>query len=207
MKTRHLFILIAVLLSGIAVRAQTVRHKLYTTYFNQATHEPDSVSWDLYPGLLSCTKHFARTNIFTADPELPNTSLDRDYKKSGHDRGHQMPAQDNTCDSTGQLECFYFSNMVPQTKELNEITWKALEEHCRSMSDTCVLHIICGPIGSLGTIGPDQVNIPAFCYKAVYKNGYWECYIMPNTHDVNQYNYTHYLVTTQELNPKTGLKL
>ncbi|MEB0284833.1 DNA/RNA non-specific endonuclease, partial [Sphingomonas sp. 10B4] len=83
----------------------------------------DSVSWDLIPGQLLCNKHFARTNKFTADPKINGTALSSDYKKSGYDQGHQMPAQDNTCDSIGQVECFFFSNMVPQTPELNRITW------------------------------------------------------------------------------------
>ena len=179
----------------VMAQKPTVRHKLYTSYFNPAAHEPDSVSWNLNAAMLNCKNHLPRSNKFIADPMVPGTALNRDYAKSGYDQGHQMPAQDNSCDPIGEVECFYFSNMVPQTPELNRVVWKNLEVWCRKEAAVHPLHIICGVLGSLGTIGPDKVNIPAYCYKAIYDNGKWVCYIMPNTHTVKAHPYSFYAVT------------
>lgn len=70
--------------------------------------------------MYSCETKIGRTNKFTLDPALPNdANLKNDYIGSGSDRGHKMPVEDNTCSSVGMEECFYYSNMTPQTHSLH----------------------------------------------------------------------------------------
>ncbi len=191
---KKLILMIILLISAIWSNAQTVHHKLYTTYYNQVTLEPDSVSWDLTPSMLLCETHLARLNKFTADPDIAGTSLNRDYAKSGYDQGHQMPAQDNSCDVTGEKECFYFSNMVPQMPSLNRITWKALEVYTRKQAMMQPIHVVCGVSGSLGTIGPDHVNIPAYCWKKLIYRDSVQYYVMPNQDTVKLHTFGYYRV-------------
>ena len=134
----------------------------------------------------------------------------RQTKGSGFDQGHNFDAADDACATPDiNLHCWFFTNMTPQTKHLNEITWRALEDQCRKLAlagDD--LFIECGSIGSRKVIGTDSVSVPEFCWKVVkHSNGTVEAYLMPNTDDVNQFPYTHYKVDIATLNQKTGLSL
>jgi endonuclease G len=52
--------------------------------------------------MYACKTKIKRTNKFTPDPAIPSeTNLKKDYTRSGYDRGHNMPAEDNCCSSTG----------------------------------------------------------------------------------------------------------
>jgi endonuclease G, mitochondrial len=68
---------------------------------------------------------------FQPDPDLikgERAEL-KDYAKSGYDRGHMAPAADMKWDRDAMTECFYLSNMVPQTgRGMNQGIWKNLEE-------------------------------------------------------------------------------
>ncbi len=172
--------------------AQTIQHHDYKTYYNPKTKEPDSVSWTLTPTMLNCTTHLARTNKFTADPAIPNTKFNNDYDGSGYDQGHQFPAQDASCNSTDETECFYFTNMVPQKPNLNRITWKALEVYTRNIAKTQTVKVVCGVSGTFGTIGNDKINIPKYCWKRLVYAGKTEYYIMPNTDTVKNHVFTFY---------------
>lgn len=116
-------------------------------------------------------QHISRTNKFTPDPNLPeHTNLNKDYAKSGYDRGHNMSAEDNACNAPGMKECFYDSNMCPQTPKLNCGASKSLETYCRKLAkvDDSLL-IWCGSVCISGaTIGKDKVSVPDYCWKVVF---------------------------------------
>ena len=79
--------------------------------------------------MLDCEHRYNRSNKFKPDSSNPEfTNLDKDYKKSEYDRGHQMDAFDCGCDSTALAESFYYSNVAPQLPSLNRGNWKNLEE-------------------------------------------------------------------------------
>jgi endonuclease G len=75
---------------------------------------------------------------FAPDPKLTNQRRAelKDYKGSGYDRGHQAPSADETVNSKLQAETYFLANMCPQTAELNQRIWKALEEAVREMTKT-----------------------------------------------------------------------
>ncbi|MBS1520697.1 MAG: DNA/RNA non-specific endonuclease [Bacteroidetes bacterium] len=183
----------------------------FHTAWSHSAKYPVKVYWHLTKAMLTCENKLKRCNCFQLDPQLPGeTDLDADYKGSGFDRGHNFDAADDACATEDlNLHCWFFTNMAPQTKHLNEITWKALEDQCRKMALTGDdLFIECGSIGSRKVIGKDSVSVPEFCWKVIqHANGDIEAYLMPNSDDVNQFPYTHYKVDIAVLKQKTGLSL
>jgi endonuclease G len=158
--------------------------------------------------MLSCENHIKRSNRFTIDPELPSaTNLGQDYKGSGYDRGHNMSAEDNACDSEGMKECFYYSNMFPQTHKLNAGIWERLEEQERAEAkqyDSVRVYI--GSVGSISTIGSDNVTVPAYCWKVIYANGKYEAYLFPNNMTVGG-SLQDYQTTVENIEQKSGVRL
>ena len=118
-------------------------------------------------------------NDFTEDPEVPCEFRARlkDYKGSPYDRGHIAPAADFHGDPMAMRECFLLSNMMPQTKQLNEYAWARLEKHVRELASApgAECWIFTGPAwlprksGSVKfkTIGESKTWVPTHCWKAV----------------------------------------
>jgi DNA/RNA endonuclease G (NUC1) len=161
-----------------AVTAQKVQHHSYTTYYNASKMEPDSVSWNLTPAMLSCTGK-DRKDKFKQDPMIPNSTRKNAYAGTHYDRGHLFNWDDARCDSTDDIECFYMSNMVPQPHSFNGGDWGTLERQERVWAASQTIHIIAGGFGSKGKL-PSGVNIPESCWKAIFVDGHWRGWVMPN---------------------------
>jgi endonuclease G len=180
----------------------------FHTAWSHSAKYPVKVYWKLTQEMLTCTDKLKRSNAFKPDPQLPDESnLTRDYKNSGYDRGHNFDAADDACAGELNAHCWYFTNMAPQTKHLNEITWKALEDQCRKWAlagDD--LFIECGSFGKAKTIGTDEVWVPEYCWKIVrHQNGTIDAYLMPNTDQVNEHPYTFYRTEISIVRQRTGL--
>ena len=124
-----------------------------------------------------------RKNNFQPDPLLPNeTDLLEDYKGSGTDRGHMMPAAENLCQTPSiQDECFYFSNIAPQYHILNAGDWKSVESMEREYAEKeDSVHVWCGNIGVAKKIG--RVSVPKQCWKVIYfsKSNEWMAFLFDN---------------------------
>lgn len=165
-------------------------HTYYTSHFVTSTHIPWIVEYKLKASDVNCANPIKRSNKFAPDPlNKAATNLDRSYKNSGYDRGHNMPAADNGCNGPQAMqECFYFSNMFPQTHRLNAGVWKSLEEQERDLaiSDDSI-HVWIGNYGIQSKIGIDSVVVPAYCWKVIYdyKTKKWAAYTFPNTTTVS----------------------
>ena len=110
-----LFLLVGFIAFSQTPDTITVTHKYYSSTFDRTKHYPVVVKYWLTKKMYACKTKIKRTNKFTPDPIIPNeTNLKKDYTGSGYDRGHNMPAEDNTCTAVGMKECFYFSNMTPK---------------------------------------------------------------------------------------------
>jgi len=115
-----------------------------------------------------------RKNLFWADQEkLANQSAtSQDYRKSGWDRGHMVPAGDFTWDQSLNDESFVYSNISPQNPKLNRGRWSALETAMRTkVLDEGHAFIITGAIyggQNDSTIGPNKVGVPTDLYKICY---------------------------------------
>jgi endonuclease G len=183
---KKFLILASIILIGITANAQdTIRlkHTNYISVFSKSKHYPVMVEWWATKEKVSCERPLARKDNFKPDPLLPNeTNLIDDYKGSGFDRGHMMPAADNLCQTPEvQNECFYFSNMSAQYHSLNAGDWKGVETLERQLAaEKDSIHVWCGNIGEIKKIG--EVSVPEKCWKVIYikKTGEWMGYLFTN---------------------------
>jgi DNA/RNA endonuclease G (NUC1) len=186
----------------------TLKHTYYTSHFSTALHIPWVVEYTLRKKDVDCANPVKRVNKFAPDPlNVAATDLDKDYAKSGYDRGHNMPAADNACNGiTAMNECFYFSNMFPQTHRLNAGVWKTLEERERDMAaQDDSIYVWIGNYGIEKTIGANEVAVPKYCWKVIYdyKTKEWSAYMFPNTLTVAG-KPEDFETTVQDIEKKSG---
>ena len=113
-----------------------------------------------------------RTNQFYEEARLPlnERALLTDYRGSGYDRGHNVPAGDMTRER-GMAQSFSLANMMPQARQNNQGIWaKRVEEPTRMYIKRAQgdVYIFTGSIGFAGSIGKSKVTIPSHLYKLVY---------------------------------------
>ena len=83
------------------------------------------------------------------------------------------PAADMKFSALAMKECFYMSNICPQTHTLNGGGWKNVEEACRRWAEKYgKIYIICGPVfydKKHKSIGKEHsVTVPDAFFKCVY---------------------------------------
>ncbi len=144
--------------------------------YNNSKRCPNWVSWHLSSSWKGNAK---RCNCFTTDKDLPynfHKVSSTDYSKTGFDRGHLCPSEDRDLNQELNAETFLMTNMIPQSPNLNRITWVALENYCRKIMDKGnELYIISGGYGKGGIgskgfaeqIGSGLINVPSHCWKII----------------------------------------
>ncbi|MES2702441.1 MAG: S1/P1 nuclease [Bacteroidota bacterium] len=185
-------------------------HSRYTSHFVNSVHIPWVVEYALRAEDVTCPNPIKRSDRFAPDPLAPEaTDINIDYKGSGYDRGHNMPAADNQCHGdTAMAECFYFSNMFPQTHRLNAGVWKTLEEQERTMAQADgMIYVWIGSYGVDTTIGPHHVVVPQYCWKVIYdpRQRSWYAYMFPNTTTVTG-KPAQFTTTVADIAEKTGYR-
>ena len=151
--------------------------------------------------------HPRRTNQFYEEARLPahERALLADYRGSGYDRGHNVPAGDMTSER-GMAQSFSLANMMPQARQNNQGIWaKRVEEPTRMYIKRAQgdVYVFTGSIGHAGSIGKSKVTIPSHLYKLVYdpaKKLAW-AYWVENTDDAQMSAPISYA----ELIQKTGI--
>ena len=154
------------------VPERIIEHTGYTLSFNREHNNPNWVAWELTAEESEGT--LPRSNDFEADPDVPaphQVSTD-DYRGSGYDRGHMVPAADMKWSSKAMRECFYMSNMCPQDHSLNSGAWNTLENACRRWAKKeGAVYIVCGPVYKSAkpkTIGRAlRISVPDGFFKVV----------------------------------------
>jgi len=116
--------------------------------------------------------HPRRTNRFYEEARLPfqERSLLEDYRGSGYDRGHNVPAGDMTRER-GMAQSFSLANMMPQARQNNQGIWaKRVEEPTRMYVKRTQgdIFVFTGSVGQAGSIGKSKVTVPSHLYKLVY---------------------------------------
>ena len=116
--------------------------------------------------------HPRRTNQFYEEARLPfhERALLADYRGSGYDRGHNVPAGDITSEK-GMAQSFSLANMMPQARQNNQGIWaKRVEEPTRMYIKRAQgdVYVFTGSVGNAGSIGKSKVTIPSHLYKLVY---------------------------------------
>lgn len=214
MKKITKILLLPILLSFISISTlksqDTIRlkHTNYTTVFSKSKKYPVMVEWWETKAKVSCSNPLSRVDKFRPDPLLPKeTDLDDDYKNSGFDRGHMMPAKSNQCQTQlVQDECFYFSNMSAQYHSLNAGDWKTLETATREWAaQQDSVHIWAGNLGEIKKIG--SVSVPKECWKVVHvkKTNEWYFFMFDNNQNKSTGLKSHE-VTKSVVEKLTGFK-
>ncbi|MFI3321928.1 MAG: DNA/RNA non-specific endonuclease [Rikenellaceae bacterium] len=136
------------------------------------------------------------------------TAKDKDYTRSGYDRGHMLPSADRNDSRAENDATFLFSNITPQTPSLNRGTLNQLEQQVREWAvkyDS--LHIVTGsilrdnsnrPISRIG----NGVAIPQYIYKAIAMKHDGEyktvAFLMPNITGADS-DFMEYITTVDEV--------
>ncbi len=149
-----------------------LNRKGYTLCYNNNRKVADWASYHLVDTYLA--DNVPRTDDFRADPDLPRGKRSElsDYKGSGYDRGHLVPAEDMRRDLQTESETFLLSNMSPQVGVgFNQGIWKELEAKVRNWAEQRKnIYVITGPIydgKNIKTIGKDNVSVPTSFYKII----------------------------------------
>lgn len=149
---------------------ELVRHKYYTLSYNELHEQANWVHFKLNPILLKGTT--PRVDSFIEDSLVStNSSGLTDYKGSGYDRGHLVPAADMRYSKESMRESFFMSNISPQNPNFNRGIWRKLEQLIREWGRKGEIFITTGGVLNneiLGSIGYNKVSIPSKFYKIVY---------------------------------------
>ncbi|MCX8112306.1 MAG: DNA/RNA non-specific endonuclease [Bacteroidia bacterium] len=150
---------------------ETVRHTYYTLCYDEEHEQPRWTVHILEGERLKYGK-VGRTQDFRPDPKVFTQSAQlSDYRGSGYDRGHLVPAGDFKWDSVAMSETFYLSNMSPQLHEFNAGIWEAVESMVRSWArQKGRLVVYTGPVLNRvkKRVGKSRVSVPEAYYKVVY---------------------------------------
>ncbi len=191
--------------------AQIIRHAGYCLQYDEPNEQASWVAYQLTAA--ETVKRFKRTDRFLPDPAISSGSAtDKDYKRSGFDRGHLAPAADMGWSAQSMSESFYYSNMSPQVPGFNRGIWRRLEEQVRNWAvELDTIYVITGPVlsGKMSHIGPDHVSVPNYYFKAVlYINGKDSRmigFVMPNA--ASKSHLINYAISVDRIEKLTGLDL
>ena len=192
---------------------KTIKHEGYTCSFNTSRLTPTFVAWCL---TRERTKgKVKRSNFFDVDPVVDKRYQVKhsDYSGSRYDRGHMCPSADNQHSQQAMVECFYMTNMCPQSHALNSGAWNDLEIQCRSWARNYEQIYICaGPIydkqpyRTIGSRRNYRIAVPDRFYKVVLmvgKNTKAIGFIYPNG-SANK-DMRDYAVSVDKVEQVTGL--
>jgi len=189
---------------------EVIHKKYYSLSYNEDHEQANWVAYELNRNhLQNCTK---RTNSFRTDPDISTGSATlADYKGSGFDRGHLVPAGDMKISKEAMRDTFVMSNMSPQPPRYNQGKWAQLENLARAFAGKYEqTWIVTGPVlrDNLRTIGVDnQVSLPQEYFKVILRktNNKYEgiAFLMPITLPYNEL--TLYALDIESVENITGI--
>jgi endonuclease G len=148
-----------------------IRHK---HYFLSYSEKHEQAEWAAYY-LTGNTKQQLRYErpYFQQDPLVDTESAHwRNYKDTGYDKGHLVPAGDMRFSEEAYKDTFLTSNVAPQNKAFNAGVWNRLEQKIRYWADKyTALFIVTGSIlhDNLISIGDEGVSVPDYFFKIVVR--------------------------------------
>jgi endonuclease G len=149
--------------------SQVVSHDYYSLSYAEVHEQAEWVAYELSKEKVGGPH--GRSDNFRADAKVITGSASlMDYKGSGYDRGHLVPAADMSFSEVAMSQTFFMSNMSPQQPSFNRGIWKKLEEQVRTWAvENEHIYVVTGPVltSSLQKIGPGQVTVPTEFYKVV----------------------------------------
>jgi DNA/RNA endonuclease G (NUC1) len=198
---KKLLIILVLYTSLAEAQVVTVKHARYTAAFSQTLLYPILVKWTITVNDV-CKKGTYRyvsrdSSKFIPDPQIPlYTNLQKYYDSKNSfnphkwQRGHNCPANDNSCNKLQMDECHYFSNMTPQNEKLNQHRWALLEAYASKLASKYDVKVWCGSYGEIEKMGP--ISVPMYCWKIIKYNNKEEVYIFPNVDTVMRHKFDYY---------------
>lgn len=191
------------------MKSELVRYTGFNISFNPSTHNPNYAAWVLTADETRGTHK--RINNFRQDEMVYGSATPDDYRRSGYDRGHLVPAADQKWSKEAMEDCFYLTNICPQDKSLNSGAWNTLEELSRNWARRdSALVIIAGPIYNTATprrIGKTGVAVPDAFFKVIAAPHLSRpraiAYIFPNMKSPGKLE--DYAMTVDQVEQITGL--
>lgn len=188
-----------------------IQHEYYSLCYNYKYKLSSWTSYTLTSKMLKGSAN--RVDAFKADPMLAKSESPtraNDYKYTGLDRGHLVPAGDMKVSETAMKESFFMTNISPQTPSFNRGVWKRLENKIRKIAkQEEIIQVITGPIFSFKKQLKKHRNllIPKQYYKIVYiadqKHPKMIAFLLNNTKS-NLY-LDDFVVTVDEIETLTGI--
>ncbi len=161
-----------------ALGDQLVRYSYYTISYSNQHQNAEWVAYELLGARLNLSNREERQN-FKSDPNVRSEASSSDYRNSGYDRGHLVPAHDMDFNEQAMSESFYMTNVSPQVPDFNRGIWKSLEGNIRKWAKREKrLYVITGPllkktVEEADRISPTGPTIPRGFFKIVvdYEGG------------------------------------
>jgi len=154
-----------------AAGAQAFCHAFYQVAYSTDLRDPLWSGERLTAAMAKAGEAFKRPKqTFVLEHDLPRADqgANGDYLRSGYDRGHMTPAADAP-DPDAEADTFVMTNVVPQTKVLNEHLWERLETQVRALALVQgEIFVVTGPIFDAAPprLG-GRIAVPAATFKAV----------------------------------------
>ena len=183
---------------------------------NNWTYETDN-PW----AMLNLSTH-GWADPFQPDPDLPDgerTQLD-EYSGISYQRGHIIASADRLNSKEANEQTFYLSNIMPQTKALNEGIWQDMESRLRAWNSKNAkpyrqtLYVCKGGTidnGNINTTTATGLLVPKYFFMAIlaktssgdYKAlAFWVQHTSTNESGKPLKNY---VISIDELEQKTGI--
>lgn len=188
---------------------EIVNHEYFTLSYNEPYEQAEWVAYTLDKSHL--TYDDRKRPYFIEDPYVSSKSADwRNYKGSGYDRGHLVPAGDRRFSLQAYNETFYTSNISPQDREFNGGVWNDLEQQTRRWAKKYgVLYIFTGGVleSGLKEIGQEDVDVPDVFYKIIARKNedkvYSISFMIPNKPQFTSLR--DFVVSIDDIEKETGI--
>ena len=183
----------------------------YLSGYCEARRNPAWVSFSISSITVGSTAK--RLTKFITDTRTTSRVAHQDYTGSGYDRGHMAPnyAIGTRYGHEAQRETFLMSNISPQSRELNQIWWRILEE--KEANDFAVrlerVWVVTGPVftGDVKKL-PSGVDVPTAFYRIILDEEHGQprvlAFIAPQTVTGHE-PLAQFLTSVREVERQTGL--
>lgn len=188
-----------------------IKHEYYALSYSEKHEQAEWVAYELTRDRLN-NRIAQRSNNFRPDPKINSGSSEIfDYKNSGFDRGHLVPAGDMGFSQRSMSQTFYMSNISPQLRNFNGGIWRELEENVRDWARRFRhLYIVSGPVldgRPKAKIGRNKVTVPEKFFKVVLDISEPElkaiAFVIPN--ELTEKPIDAFAVTIDEVEELTGI--
>ncbi|WP_194850926.1 DNA/RNA non-specific endonuclease [Nonlabens antarcticus] len=187
---------------------QIVHHKSYSLSYNEKHEQAEWTVHILNPSDIKKVS-FKRPYFEIDDMVSTGAASWRNYKNSGYDRGHLVPAGDRRASMEDYNETFLTSNISPQRHNFNAGIWNRLEQKIRYYAQReNGIYVVTGSVlnGNLESIGSEQVSVPEQFYKIIYKKSSGKekmmAFLIP--HQESDQSIYKYLVPVDSIEELTG---